>query len=63
MGTTVTDNGELFLIEQAMIEFFRADGIEEIDWATGDYETHGRYLIAMWLGMSKEEAHEWTYNE
>jgi len=50
-------------LEEAMVEFFDADGIEEIDWATGDYETHSRYLIAMRFGMSKNEAYNWVHNE
>lgn len=45
-------------LERAMVEFFEADSVEELDWVTGDYETHARYLIAMKLGLDKMDAYE-----
>lgn len=50
-------------LERAMAEFFNADSIDEIKWAPGDYESHGRYLIARWFGMDKERAYNWVNDE
>lgn len=58
----ITKQGELTTLERAMADFFRADSIDEIGWANGNYERHGRYLIAMWFGMDKEEAYAWVRN-
>lgn len=50
-------------LDEAVVEFFEADDIDEIAWVTGDYETHGRYLIAMQLGMNKDDAYEYAFDE
>lgn len=52
-------------LANAMGEFFRANDIDEIQWVptTGDYEMHGKYLIAMWIGMDKPEAYHWIKDD
>lgn len=54
---------ELAHLERAMVEFFEADSIDEVDWATGDYETHARRLLAMKRGLNKEDAYQYAHND
>lgn len=63
MDTTVTEDGESDALQRAMAEFFSADSIEELDWVYNDteYRTHGKYLVAKYLGMEEGEAYLWAH--